>query len=123
MKRQTVQEMEQIHHFAIKWLDQFQKSNVNYESIFEGSNMADDCRALGFEMDCGQAFSETYGRAVSDYKELKKIIHEVTDVSLLGSAIFSRWRYFNHWSESGFTDADREWFVLVCKRLVILSND
>ena len=122
MKRTIVQKMEQVHDFAVKWLDVFREPNGNYQAIFDSSTMADDCRTLGFSMDCGQFFSARYGRAASDNKELKKIIHEVTDVSLLGSAIFSRWRYFNHWSESGFTDEDRDWFILALQQLIVLSK-
>ncbi len=122
MKRPTVQKMEQIHDFATKWLDVFREPNVNYQAIFDSFTMAEDCSFLGFEMDGGDAFSAKYGRAASDNKEWKKIIHEVTDISLLGSAIFSRWRYFNHWSESGFTDEDREWFILALQQLIVLSK-
>jgi len=35
--------------------------------------MADDCKALGFKMDCGNAFTEKYGSAFNDYEELDKI--------------------------------------------------
>ena len=49
--------------------------------------LADDCRALGFQMDCGNAFSEKYGKAASSCDELNRIIDEVTDIELLGSAI------------------------------------
>ena len=35
--------------------------------------MADDCESLGFVMDCGDAFGEKYGRAVSDSDELEAI--------------------------------------------------
>ena len=122
MKRPTVQRMEHIHDFAIKWLDIFGSPNVNYQAIFDCITMVENCREIGFIMDGGQAFSAKYGRAANDYKELKKIIHEVTDISLLGSAIFSRWRYFNHWSESGFTDGDRDWFILSLQQLIVLSK-
>ena len=54
--------------------------------------MADDCEALGFQMDCGHAFSEKYGNAASKYDELNRVIDEVTDISLLGSARWSQKR-------------------------------
>ena len=60
--------------------------------------MADDCSALGFEMDCGHAFSEKYGNAANDSEALDKIIDSVDNIPLLGSAIYSQWRYFNHWA-------------------------
>lgn len=52
--------------------------------------MADDCAALGFEMDCGHAFSEKYGNAANNHEALDRIIDDVTDIPLLGSAIYSQ---------------------------------
>ena len=37
-------------------------------------SMADDCAALGFEMDCGHAFSEKYGKATNDFEALERVI-------------------------------------------------
>ena len=44
--------------------------------------MADDCDALGFEMDCGHAFSEKYGNAANNHEALDRIIDDVTDIPL-----------------------------------------
>ena len=87
--------------------------------------MADDCEALGFEMDCGHAFSEQYGKAAYDAETLECIIGEVTDISLLGSAIYSRWRYFNHWVYSGSEILEPEnlaWFTIALTRLDELAT-
>ena len=46
-----------------------------------------DCAALGFEMDCGHAFSERYGQAANNHEVLDSIIDDVTDIPLLGSAM------------------------------------
>lgn len=93
-------EIKQIHNFAVKWRDKFRDQNINYIELVDHW-MADDCAALGFEMDCGRAFSEKYEQAANNYEALEKIIDKVKDISLLGSAIYSRWRYFNHWAYSG----------------------
>lgn len=88
--------------------------------------MADDCAALGFRMDCGHAFSEKYGNAASKSDELDKIIDDVTDIDLLGSAIYSQWRYFNHWAydaASILEPENRSWFILALSRLAILSGE
>jgi hypothetical protein len=69
----------------------FVTRKINYIELVD-HYMADDCNALGFKMDCGNAFSERYGKAVNDYEELNKVIDEVNDIELLGSAIYSRWR-------------------------------
>lgn len=114
----------QIHNFAIKWSDKFQNRNTFYAELADHF-IADECAALGFEMDCGNAFEQKYGRAVYDYNELNRIIDNITDISLLGSAIYSRWRYFNHWAYSGAEiseDNNRMWFVLALDRLALLTK-
>ena len=88
--------------------------------------MADDCFSLGFEMDCGKAFSEKYPAAFNDSQALSKIVNEITDIPLLGSAIFSQWRYFNHWAYSGdeiLAPNNREWFIIALSRLKELTEE
>lgn len=88
--------------------------------------MADDCVALGFEMDCGHSFSEKYGQAANNHEALDSIIDDVTDIPLLGSAIYSQWRYFNHWAYDGaaiLEPQNRAWFILALSRLALLSGD
>ena len=108
-------DMKQIHDFAVKWCDKFRDQNINYIDLVDHF-MADDCAALGFEMDCGHAFSERYGQAANNHEALNRIIDDVTDIPLLGSAIYSQWRYFNHWAydevEQHLTinDEGRVWF-------------
>ena len=114
----------QVHEFAIKWCDKFRKTEINYIELVD-HYMADDCEALGFEMDCGHAFSEQYGKAAYDAETLECIIGEVTDISLLGSAIYSRWRYFNHWVYSGSEILEPEnlaWFTIALTRLDELAT-
>lgn len=117
-------DMTQIHTFAIKWSDKFRDQDINYIELVDHF-MADDCDVLGFEMDCGNAFETKYGKAVYDDRELTKVIDSVDDVNLLGSAIYSRWRYFNHWAYTGAEILDpknREWFILALGRLALLSG-
>ena len=113
-----------IHDFATKWFEKFSDANIDYIELVD-HYMADDCEALGFKMDCGNSFSKIYGRAVFDCEELKPIVHRISDISLLGSAIYSRWRYFNHWAynaESILEDKNRKWFLLALNRLIQLSS-
>lgn len=117
-------DMRQVHDFAVKWCDKFRDQKINYIELVD-RHMADDCDALGFKMDCGNAFSERYGKAADDYEELNKIIDEVNDIELLGSAIYSRWRYFNHWAYTGEEIPEfknRAWFILALSRLAMLSG-
>ena len=118
-------EMKQIHEFAVKWRDKFRDQNINYIELVDHF-MADDCAVLGFEMDCGHAFSEKYGQAASNHEALDKIIDDVTDILLLGSAIYSQRRYFNHWAYDGakiLEPQNRAWFILALSRLVLLSEE
>ena len=113
-----------IYNFAKKWIVKFQDQNINHLEIVD-STMGDECRTLGFEIDCGHAFSDLYGEAINDYKKLRFVIEEVTDVYLLGSAIFYQWRYFNHWAYSGAEILElqnREWFIIALKRMLVLSR-
>ena len=75
-------DMKQVHSFAVKWCDKFRNQQINYIELVD-HYMADDCEALGFEMDCGDEFSKRYGSAVHDYEELDKIIDYVNDIELL----------------------------------------
>lgn len=50
----------------------------------------------------------------------------MTDITLLGSAIYSQWRYFNHWAYTGaeiLEPQNRAWFILALSRLAMLSGD
>lgn len=118
-------DMKAIHEFAEKWCDKFRDQKINYIELVDHF-MADDCATLGFEMDCGHAFEERYGQVVHDHEALDKIIDDVDDISLLGSAIYSRWRYFNHLAYSGseiLEPENRAWFILALSRLANITGD
>lgn len=118
-------ELKKMHDFAVKWCDKFCDQDINYIELVDHF-MADDCAALGFEMDCGHAFENVYGNAVHNSDELNKVIDKVTDITLLGSAIYSRWRYFNHWAYNAaeiLEPKNRSWFILVLNRLALLTDD
>lgn len=120
-----MEDMKQVYDFAVKWCDKFRNQKINYIELVD-HYMADDCDALGFKMDCGNAFEQLYGKAAHDYEELDKIIDNVTDISLLGSAIYSRWRYFNHWAYTGeeiLEFKNRSWFILALSRLSMLTGE
>ena len=120
----AVEDLKQIYEFAVKWHDKFRDKKINYIELVD-HYMADDCEALGFEMDCGHAFSEKYGDAAHDCKALGAIINHVNDISLLGSAIYSRWRYFNHWAYSCdeiLEPQNRAWFTTALNRLADLAK-
>lgn len=49
--------LEQVHLFATKWIEKFRDQKISYIELVD-HYLADDCQALGFQMDCGHAFSE-----------------------------------------------------------------
>jgi len=117
--------LEQVHLFAIKWIEKFRDQKISYIELVD-HYLADDCQALGFQMDCGHAFSEKYGDAASSCDALNRIIDEVPDIKLLGSAIYSQWRYFNHWAYDAaaiLNPENRSWFILALSRLALLSGE
>lgn len=117
-------EENKTYAFAIKWIEKFKDKNINFIELVDHF-MADDCEELGFKMDCGHAFEEQYSNAVYDDRELRQIIDIVNDIALLGSAIYSRWRYFNHWAYDGseiLKPENRNWFIMVLERLSVLVS-
>lgn len=118
-------DMKQIYEFAVKWYNKFNDENINYVELVEHC-LGDDCKEIGFEMDCGQSFRKEYGDAISESDALKRIIDDIKDIKLLGSAIYSQWRYFNHWAYSGaeiLEAKNREWFILALGRLQQLVSE
>lgn len=114
-----------IHVFAQVW-EQMYRNYRNipgafFENIeFVGEGLAD----LGFEMDCGKSFDEAYpetgwSNGTESFREIVKI---VTDTKLLGDAIFSQWRWWNHWANAPMKDDDYEWFILAFGRLAELTK-
>ena len=114
-----------VYNFAVKWNEKFRDPDIDYIELID-HYLADDCSALGFEMDCGHAFEEKFERAVYDARALDTIIENVNDISLLGSAIYSRWRYFNQWAYDAaeiLSMSNRSWFIIALNRLAELCKD
>lgn len=114
----------EIHEFATKWIAKFRDEKIEYVELVD-HYFADDCERFGFEMDCGKAFDSKY-RAFGSSKALDKVIDEVTDIPLLGSALYSKWRYFNHWAYDAaeiLTLENRAWFILALSRMALLTGE
>lgn len=111
-----------INEFAIKWLERFKKENYNFYLIFDADEFPDDCKKLGFIMDCGYSFIDKYGEDVNTYIGLKRKIDNVYDIQILGFGIFSQWRYFNHWSYFHPDGEEIDWFILALTRLAELTK-
>lgn len=112
-----------IHDFADHYFNLYRDPRTTNQQVCDG--FADKCFALGFEMDCGNAFCERYPKAFNDYSELDKIIEEIDDPQFLGTAIFSQWRYITHWSYCShpLDEQYRPWFITAFARLVAITSE
>ena len=113
----------EIHDFAVKYYNLYFCPQTALREVEKG--FSEQCSALGFKMDCGKRFIGFFSNeAFYKNEELEKIINEIDDVDLLGSAIFSHWKAVTHW---GYTDYlldenHRPWFITAFKRLVELTE-
>lgn len=114
---------QEIKDFSEKWIKKFHDKNMNFHEIFESDDFPNECRKLQFEMDCGNKFAETYGSKMLKGEFLKANISKVDNIQILGSGIFSNWRYFNHWAYSSPTEEDITWFITALARLAELVEE
>ena len=111
-----------IRTFVEKYIDyfltKFAPDSPSYYELFDSPTFPEECWSLGFEMDCGASFNAAYGvEAWNTNKGLSAVIDKADDIKILGSALFSQWRYFNHWSYGHATEEDKEWFLTVLRRM------
>lgn len=114
----------EIHAFAAKYHSLYVNPQATEKEVEAG--FADQCFTFGFEMNCENRFGETYSTdALYHNEELDKIIDGIDDVELLGSAIFSHWRYVTHRADSSslLDDEHRMWFITAFGRLVVITAD
>lgn len=118
-----MQNKKEIYNFAIKYYDLYSCSLFTESAVING--FAEQCSALGFEMDCGKSFIAAFSNeAFRNNEDLKKIINNINDIALLGSAIFSRWRDITHWEYASLlSKANRSWFITAFTRLIDLTVD
>lgn len=118
-------DMKKLNEFASKYLKLYMSKETAGHQVEEG--FAEECWALGFEMDCGKAFIAAFPgeHPFENAEGLKAVINNVTDIPLLGSAIFSMWRQITHWDWCGnlLSDENRAWFTVAFQRLIELSAE
>ncbi len=85
-----------IHTFAKKWEEKFQNCQFGVKEFEE--ELGKECTKLGFQMDCGKEFCKWYPEFFSlKGQDLESMISGISDIDLLGSAVFSYWRSLTHW--------------------------
>ena len=119
-----------IKQFTEKYIDyflnDFDLESASYYKFFDSSVFPNECWSLGFEMDCGQSFAEAFGdKAWRNERGLFGVIDKTNDLHIIGSELFSQWRYFNHWSYGHATEKDKEWFLMLLQRMqeLVSSTD
>ena len=102
--------------FAQRYIDYFERefdpAAEAYYRFFDSEEFPEQCRALGFEMDCGHSFIAAYGQEAWNDARSLAVVERIDDVRLIGSAIFSQWRYFNHGAVEHAQEKDRQWLLL-----------
>lgn len=117
-----------IENFADKYIAFFENelglTKQSYYSFFDNSAFPEECRELGFEMDCGHSFINAYGEdAWNDVHSLKATVETLNDSKIIGNGLFSQWRFYNHWSSPSYANEDtKEWFLILFYRLKVLCN-
>ena len=107
------------HEFIQKW----QPILTHWNGAAENPQFAEDCWSCGFEMDGGSSLvalcpEKDWLRAAV----LKENIYLITDIKVLGSAIFSHWRYYTHGIGPLADDAE-EWFSIAFDHLAKLAPE
>ncbi len=117
------QKLKEIEIFADKYIaffeNEFGRSKESYYRFFDDNVFPNACENLGFEMDCGHSFIEAYGSpAWNSIEGLQDKIADINDLALIGNALYSQWRYYNHWSSPSYADNDtKQWFLMLFRRL------
>ncbi len=100
----------------------FSDENATAYQVIDNEQFPNYCSFFGWKVDNGSSFKEKYN--CNSYDESLYYLQQVTDLDLLGSLIFSHWRYFNHCAYSSQEILDyKEWFVKALNRLKDIANN
>lgn len=116
-------EDKKLSRFADKWYRIFSDPQTGEREAEEAFGW--DCAQQGLSMDCGNEFQKQYGeQAFYSAAVLDAVLGEVRDCQLLGSAVYSKWRYITHWTRQDLVSPEnRRWFILALDRLRVLSGE
>ena len=111
-----------INAFARKWRAKVFERRRDIEDCAFG----EECKALGFHMDCGESFNRAFPEIdFRDVDGFERVVVGIDDIFLLGTAIFSYWRWFTHWNEFHDIcgDEPRKWFLAAFGRLMEITKE
>lgn len=112
--RDAEQKTPLLHAFAKRFA---YAAKVGGEPAIIASISLEEMRSFGLEMDCGHSFEKVCRQKLGDVRAMELDWDRIDDSLVLGSAIFSQWRWFTHWANEGMTDDDVRWFQLAAERL------
>ena len=112
-----------IEKYINYFLNDFSLNSPTHYDLFDKQFFPNECWGLGFEMDCFDSFTKACGEDnMRPVDKQLSVISTIDNVKTLGSALFSQWRYFNHWSYSPPSDKDKEWFLTILRRMQELTK-
>lgn len=119
--------LREVQEFGDRWLKKFQNEYVDYKEILN-VKLQDEFFKLEFMINAGIEFSDIYKDEFEDFRELDKIIHNIDDIELLGSAIHFKWADFLSKDtyierEKIFEKDNREWFIIAFTRIITLAKE
>ena len=100
---------DKIHDFAFNNLNPFKDE----ETIL---SFGKKCEELGFVMDSGKQFLKKYPDIYKSENSYKPEIQDIMNIDLLGSAVYSKWRYYTNWALPT-EEKPIEWFNSIMKHL------
>ena len=110
-----------IYQFANKWEKRFSSEKFPTKA-FEDS-FGEECSTLGFQMDCREEFCRQFPNCFqSSYDNLEKDLQNARDVDVLGSAVFSQWRFLTHWAGPYDLNDYRRWFSVLLGQMKICCS-
>lgn len=107
--------------FCNKYIEYFEheygRSPQSFYDFFDTFVFPKECDRLGFRMDSGESFIEKYGTHMLNEVCPSSDINDVTDIQLIGNALYSKWRYYNHWASSHPGEDEIKWFIVMLRQM------
>ena len=108
----------EVRAFARGFREELERRGI---AALERFDWAGGFRGLGFEMDCGHSYEETYSLSLGNDRDIHEGLSRVDDMAVLGNAVFSQCRYLTHWSY-GYGEEGAAWLVAALGRLEELAS-